>query len=1021
MQSDFNSNGSFVDTDSEEPSAPSPLKVLGVLGGFAAVVLTVIGGIVFFAVQAVNKYEAEQKQQLEAEKQLQEEQQKEYARQREEFIKQQEIARVAAAEKTAEQAAERTKQQLMTNEQRRLETIAAQKKMQAEREAERKRQLLEIQQRQEFQTALRNMQTIQSKFRSAISKRAPDEFLLPESVRNPQLSWRVHLLPTLGFQRVYDEFHLDEPWDSPHNKTMIEKMPTIYGALGADDKGMTRLRSLLTLDGNEDSLTRLGDITDGLGETALLIRVGKEHAIPWSQPDHTVLFEQLTPESLGLISDEATLFSILAHDQIKQTQKMHPMVLRAMCSPAGGEHLGHELFTSHTNGDAIANWQPHAAAATNDSRATLTDEELHQTAVTKLSKIGNAMNEYIQDRTTDTQVKQSQLSWRVLLLPYLGEKDLYDRFNLTEPWNSPVNIALVNQMPEVYQLDGTPGRCRIALKLPTKCRRGPGGIPEPKAISDSLDLTTALYLAAPQKAESWTKPDNSAAYRLPLHFYLGWPKSSPVLAATLTGKTYLIPGDLHDTKLNALTSVDGGETFEFQDFIDHPDKTLRIVPVIKPATPITSLITLPEISRAAGAQLKSPEPEVTDTKLRKIAIAMNRYHDSYRKPPPQTSGLSWRVHILPLLDENVLYEKFHLNEPWDSEHNKSLLEFMPEVYQSFSGQSNTTSFRVFTGPQSVSYGYSSWFRAPDGHLNTIMLMKAGVENGVPWTKPDDNVIPESLSVKDFVSDGEDLIIVLGDGGFIKLPDDAPNDVFRALATAGGGEIIDPGTVRRWVAQRKGEYQVATLQTQKWLVHKMARVSMAMMNYHDTFMFYPPGMNQGSSKVMPLRQYMLSWRVHILPFIGHRALYKQFRLEEPWDSPHNLQLISAMPDVFRDRNAGVESSTTRLQVFTGKGTPFPEAGVGPSRRDIRDGAHATISFFLAPADRAVPWTQPIDFPIDAADNTPSPLESLVKDEGIVAMFDGSTRKIPPGTDAKTWKALISPNGRELVNMRELFGR
>ena len=43
------------------------------------------------------------------------------------------------------------------------------------------------------------------------------------------LSWRVHLLPELGQSKLYAEFHLDEAWNSDHNKTLIAKMPPIYG------------------------------------------------------------------------------------------------------------------------------------------------------------------------------------------------------------------------------------------------------------------------------------------------------------------------------------------------------------------------------------------------------------------------------------------------------------------------------------------------------------------------------------------------------------------------------------------------------------------------------------------------------------------------------------------------------------------------------------------------------------------------------------------------------------------------
>jgi len=43
--------------------------------------------------------------------------------------------------------------------------------------------------------------------------------------------------------------------------------------------------------------------------------------------------------------------------------------------------------------------------------------------------------------------------------------------------------------------------------------------------------------------------------------------------------------------------------------------------------------------------------------------------------------------------------------------------------------------------------------------------------------------------------------------------------------------------------------------------------------------------------------LLSWRVAILPFIEEEALYKRFKLDEPWDSPHNIALLKEMPQTY----------------------------------------------------------------------------------------------------------------------------
>ncbi len=64
--------------------------------------------------------------------------------------------------------------------------------------------------------------------------------------------------------------------------------------------------------------------------------------------------------------------------------------------------------------------------------------------------------------------------------------------------------------------------------------------------------------------------------------------------------------------------------------------------------------------------------------MKQIMLSMHNYADSHKVLPPHAnySGdgkplLSWRVHILPYLEENELYHQFHLDEPWDSPHNRA--------------------------------------------------------------------------------------------------------------------------------------------------------------------------------------------------------------------------------------------------------------------------------------------------------------------------------------------------------------
>jgi len=138
--------------------------------------------------------------------------------------------------------------------------------------------------------------------------------------------------------------------------------------------------------------------------------------------------------------------------------------------------------------------------------------------------------------------------------------------------------------------------------------------------------------------------------------------------------------------------------------------------------------------------------------LKMIGIAMHNYHDVHGKFPPAYSTdeagkplLSWRVHILPFVEQEPLYAKFKLDEPWDSEHNRKLIAEMPELYRApgskaEAGKTNYLTVRhkdsAFPGAEQTRFA-----DIVDGSSNTIMVLEAGDAVAVTWTKPDDFVPP----------------------------------------------------------------------------------------------------------------------------------------------------------------------------------------------------------------------------------------------------------------------------------------
>jgi len=80
--------------------------------------------------------------------------------------------------------------------------------------------------------------------------------------------------------------------------------------------------------------------------------------------------------------------------------------------------------------------------------------------------------------------------------------------------------------------------------------------------------------------------------------------------------------------------------------------------------------------------------------------------------------------------------------------------------------------------------------------------------------------------------------------------------------------------------------------------------LAMHNFHDTHNGFPAAYSTNKDG-KPL----LSWRVHILPYIEQQPLYNEFKLDEPWDSEHNKKLIAKMPQVFRSPNSTARPGMT----------------------------------------------------------------------------------------------------------------
>jgi hypothetical protein len=158
--------------------------------------------------------------------------------------------------------------------------------------------------------------------------------------------------------------------------------------------------------------------------------------------------------------------------------------------------------------------------------------------------------------------------------------------------------------------------------------------------------------------------------------------------------------------------------------------------------------------------------------------------------------------------------------------------------------------------------------------------------------------------------------------------------------------------------------------------------------------------------------LLSWRVAILPYIEANDLYKDFHLDEPWDSDHNKKLISKMPKVYVDPAAGPVEGKTHYRVFHGPGAAFEGKTGLRIPASFVDGVSNTI--LIVEAEEAVTWTKPDELPFDAKKDLPR-LGIKGSKYFQVVFADGTVRRFKKTIDPEVLKALITPAGGEKVEI------
>ena len=199
---------------------------------------------------------------------------------------------------------------------------------------------------------------------------------------------------------------------------------------------------------------------------------------------------------------------------------------------------------------------------------------------------------------------------------------------------------------------------------------------------------------------------------------------------------------------------------------------------------------------------------------------------------------------------------------------------------------------------------------------------------------------------------------------------------------------------------------------------MKQIGFAMQMYHTKFGHYPPAFVADKDG-----KPMHSWRVLLLPYLGEQALYDQYNMNEPWNSPHNMALANRMPAVYRCPS-GAKSATniTSYAMLVGPNA-ISTGPKGRSNTEITDGLANTIMVVETDGNN-INWLSPSDLDVetkafDLTENDGKEISSQHPSAANVLFADGSVRILTKGSDPDNIKAMTTINGAEQTTPDEEF--
>lgn len=198
-------------------------------------------------------------------------------------------------------------------------------------------------------------------------------------------------------------------------------------------------------------------------------------------------------------------------------------------------------------------------------------------------------------------------------------------------------------------------------------------------------------------------------------------------------------------------------------------------------------------SKVRGAAARTIE----SNNMKQVILGAHNHASVNAELPPAEGRVSWRVHILPYVEQEGVYRQFNLNQDWNEGQNQQTASILIKTYVSPLDEPGTTQthYRTFTGPGTI-YDPKLMKGAvfpnyiADGVTNTIFAVDTA--EMVPWPQPKEIAFEPNGSLPELGNSKRvwGVLIAMCDGS-VKLFGKKTMDpnIIRRMVTAAGGEDV----------------------------------------------------------------------------------------------------------------------------------------------------------------------------------------------------------------------------------------